>query len=650
MGLGKGICLLVTMFFGQALTGQVFAQQDIETEIAQQSAPSQEANQDPESFCLSAGLLQHYRCDSNSIEAQIAAGQRYSIQLLSVNDEMPDLPEALSLFHRTQLSGDQAFVYVGEFTQQQEALDTMTALVMVGALDPDHWRPGVVQIDKSRQVPGVRLVQMYKDKSFSHLAVSEVASDPLSFAGDSLVEGRFMPSYYTVQIASFEELGGQNEFVAEHSVDDMLCRQRRNGRFTIYSGAFSSESEARKRKQELASRFNDAYVLRLKQEDMFSCDARKERLVLSHPDSISKVKPDHVAYMSSYFTAQIASFASAEKRLEFIQRAPNVDFICRTRRNGKLVAYSGAFSTRKELRSHIQVLGRKGVTAYELRLSEEDMYDCEDKQKIVLYSKTKPAKILPGEKHASPINRVATTVKPLPVQENSASSKDGTTKTGVKPGARISGLQSLANINLGDSSISQALSAMDNSSFSDTVSVDEPTQRRNNVVQLDVIAPEKNREKHSSSVVEEEATALPAYYQRQQSQLALRQQNQHTAQEPSLTTELSGGASEESSGESIAQPSHAEGRLPNDWQPEVGEVFYTVQLAIFKEAVNEGRFVKQNQNLDLLCKLRGNGQMAIYSGKFLEYEQARNYLRSLEQDLDGYVVKLQGELLPPCSI
>lgn len=667
MGLGRGFgCLLVALCSLQIMSVQISNAQAIDDEIitaedantaaeteigeAEQesglpsSAPNDGdlASDDRESFCLSAGLLQEYRCDSNSLEAQIAAGQRYSIQLLSVDEQMPELPEALTVFHRTQLSGNQAFVYVGEFTQRQEALDTMTALVMVDTLDPDRWRPAVVQIDKSRQVPGVRLVQMYKDKTFSHLAVSEVASDPLNFAGDNLNEGRFMPSYFTVQIASFEELEGQHEFVAEHSVDDLLCRQRRNGRFTIYSGVFSSESEAKKRKREMRSRFKGAYVLRLKQEDMFSCDAKRELRVVSHPDSISKVKPNHVTYFNRYFTAQIASFDSAESRLEFVRRSPNVDFICRTRRNGKQVAYSGAFESRNELRSHIRALRNKGLTAYELKLQEEDMFDCEDDQKIVVYSKTKPTLTARATKTEISPSRVSLDVKP------SGSVTPQSVKANVDTTKRVSGLESLANINLGDSSISQALSAMDNTPAPGEL--DAPSPRRNNVVQLNVIAPEKNREKTESSIVEEEATALPAYYQRQQSQLAQRKLKQSLAeQDEPQNAELSDKVFDQSSVEN-ANSVEVPGRLPNNWQPEVGEIFYTVQLAIFKEAVNEGRFVKQHENLDLLCKLRGNGQMAIYSGKFLEYEQARNYLRSLGQGLDGYVVKLQGDLLPPCSV
>ncbi|GAA6154403.1 SPOR domain-containing protein [Pseudoteredinibacter isoporae] len=624
MGLGKGVCWLITALSCHTVAAVSAVQvsentdQDSRRSAAEDSAnESVSTAEDKDRFCLSAGLLQHYRCDSNSIEAQIAAGQRYSIQLLSMDDQMPELPEALSVFHRTQLSGNQAFVYVGEFTQQQEALDTMTALVMVGALDPDRWRPGVVQIDKSRQVPGVRLVQMYKDKSFSHLAVSEAASDPLSFAGDHVGDGRFMPSYYTVQIASFEDVAGQEEFVSENSVDDMLCRQRRNGRFTIYSGAFGSAAAAKKQKHKLKSRFSDAYVLRLKQEDMFSCDSKRELLVLSHPDSISKVKPNHATHLNRYFTAQIASFSSDKKRRAFIQGYPGVDFMCRTRRNGRLVAYSGAFSNRQELRSHIQGLRQKGLKAYELKLQNEDMHDCLDRQKIVVYSKSRPA--------APVANKPALPPVPVTASQN---------KKSAKPAERVSGLQSLANINLGDSSISQALAAMDNAQL--TAEADKPRPRRNNVVQLNVIAPEKNLDKAASSVVEEEATVLPAYYQRQQSQLAQRQQVNQPPQVKENPVS--------------AQSAGIDGRLANDWQPDVGEIFYTVQLAIFKEAVNEGRFVKQHQNLELLCKLRSNGQMAIYSGKFLEYEQARNYLRSFEQELDGYVVKLQGELLPPCSI
>ncbi|WP_299982315.1 SPOR domain-containing protein [uncultured Pseudoteredinibacter sp.] len=639
MGLGKGILgLLMVLGSWQLEAAPKSVDLAVEDELLDttesQSINSANTEDFNESFCLSAGLLKKYRCDSDTVEAQIEAGQRYSIQLLTTGDAMPQLPEELPVFHRTQLSGQQAFVYIGEFIKQQEALDAMAALVMVGVLEPSTWRPAVVQIDKSREVPGVRLVQMYGDKSYRNPleksqpnASEAVASDYMGAAGDV----KLMPSYYTVQLASFEQRTARKNFVSQSNVEELLCRQRRNGRYTAYSGAFETEAAAQARLKSLPSSIRGAYVLRLKQEDMFSCDGRRELKLLSHPDSIAKLSPVQLPYQKSYFTAQIASFSSQEKRLQFINKNAQVDFICRTRRNGKFVAYSGVFDSRNKLKSYIQGLQGKGVSAYELKLSEEDMFDCADDGKIVLYSKTRPARKHKLSSMAKPALASDQTGRPVTkaLEEKSSSSSQ-----------RVSGLQSLAQINLGDSSISQALAQKGGG-----------LPPRHPVVQLNVVAPEKNPERSNPSVIEEEATQTPAFYRRQNIKLV--------ASKTQSTDSLKGQADNQPGQVAIANvtgPAEgreeilANGRLDNHWQPAADQVFYTVQLATFRGPINEGRFVKHNQDLDPLCRVRRNGQLAVYSGKFLEFESARQYLRGFEAKLDGYVVRLKGELLPPCSI
>lgn len=679
MGLGKSItCVLFSILSCQLLAAQHFAELAVETEMVESDESSainsEVVDELGENFCLSAGLLKHYRCDSNTIESQIAAGQRYSIQLLVEGENLPQLPEALALFHRTQLSGEKAFVYVGEFTKQQEALDTMTALVMVGTLEPDVWRPAVVQVDKSREVPGVRLVKMYKDKSFSQATIAAAASDPLSYSGQISGSGKILPSYYTVQLASFEEIDKRNEFISQYSFDQpLLCRQRRNGRHTVYSGAFSLEKDAQARRKELQARIKKAYVLRLKQEDMFSCDSSRNLMVFSRPESVAKARPNQSPYLETYFTAQIASFSDAQDRLKFVRKNSQVDFSCRTRRNGKYVAYSGAFATREELKIHIRRLHRKGLNAYQLKLQAEDMFDCENDERVVLYSKTSPSKNLQsGESTTSSIARPASSVAAMPASIVPSEKRNGP-KVEIKSpeenegndnerasGKHVSGLQSLAKVNLGDSSISQALSKGGLS-----------TVRREGVVQLNVIAPEKNKEPRLMTVPEEEASELPAYYQRRPIEGALlnrqlakaggEQQNKQGAKREHVVD------SDESSSQEVVsldadtltvklaakestEQGNIKGRLANDWQPSSSETFYTVQLATFKGPINEGRFVKRHQELDPLCRVRRNGQLAVYSGKFLDFESARGYLRGLGGQLDGYVVMLQGELLPPCSI
>ncbi|MCV6623823.1 MAG: SPOR domain-containing protein [Cellvibrionaceae bacterium] len=643
MALGKGLLgLLMVLGSWQLRAVPISADLAVEDELLDtaesQSINSAKTEDFNESFCLSAGLLKKYRCDSDTVEAQIEAGQRYSIQLLTSGDAMPQLPEELPVFHRTQLSGQQAFVYVGEFVKQQEALDTMVALVMVGTLEPSVWRPAVVQVDKSREVPGVRLIQMYDDKNYGNLTAKskEVSTESAATVSIAPTSGAaVMASYYTVQLASFEEQEARNSFVAENKIEELLCRQRRNGRYTAYSGAFETESEARSRLKSLASWIKGAYVLRLKQEDMFSCDGARELRLVSHPDSIAKVSPAHLPYQKSYFTAQIASFASHEKRLQFINNNKQVDFICRTRRNGKFVAYSGVFESRKQLKSYIKNLQRKGVNAYELKLSEEDMFDCSDNDRVVLYSKNRPKVDIVKQPQPSSIAQALAGTTESVMPASSALKKEPSSAT-----KRVSGLQSLSQINLGDSSISQALANKGGG-----------LRPRNPVVQLDVIAPDKNPERKSPSVVEEEATQTPAFYRRQNIELVASSERYAENPEGQLQNqqaeEISANTAELVEEQEVISDT---GRLDNLWQPQAGQVFYTVQLATFRGPINEGRFVKQNQDLEPLCRVRRNGQLAVYSGKFLDFENARQYLRSFEAKIDGYVVRLKGELLPPCSI
>jgi len=89
------------------------------------------------------------------------------------------------------------------------------------------------------------------------------------------------------------------------------------------------------------------------------------------------------------------------------------------------------------------------------------------------------------------------------------------------------------------------------------------------------------------------------------------------------------------------------GATPKNWEPGAREPFFTVQLAAFKTRQRERRFIDQHQQLNLLCRIRRNGKYAVYSGQFKQAAEAKRHMAALPLK-QGYVLRLNGELLPAC--
>lgn len=607
--------------------------------------------EDHDSFCLSGGLLKDYGCQA--LSHQLAENSVYSIQLLLEGVGLPELTDELAVYHRTPLAGDRAFIYVGSFEDKKSALDTMSQLVDGQRLDVSLWRPALVEISKGSKVPSIRLVQMYQSMSFSHLApkesigsqniVEENASRAVASSSDKRVE-----SYFTVQLASFKTITGRDDFITEQgSQDKFICRTRRNGRFTIYSGAFNKEVGARRVLMSLRDKYPRAYVLRLQDEDMMACDQASkivlysktlppQRYLPSIPQNSSKprlisnsavvlpIERVRAKHFSQYFTIQLASYMERSTRDRFVARDDTLPLLCRTSRKGYFVVYSDVFQTEGEAEVALRLLQKKTPKAYVLALHDEDMYSCLDESKLLVYSKTTPPKSL----------SMSAVKRPSKPSVSGANKRNGSKYFTLNRD----------QFGLDDRSISSALGA------ADKTKVATRSTTRQKIAQLNVVAPEKMPESRVGSITEE---VLPEDAEASVYALAAAGDSLRGLRWPKaegLAPIVSAPSSPDKPDVVIqTRQFRSKDRLPDDWQPELQQIFYTVQLATFKGPRDEGAFVDKHRELQPLCRIRRNGQYAVYSGKYLDYQTAKQSLAYLPQSFGAYVVRLRGVLLPSCQ-
>jgi len=607
--------------------------------------------EDHDSYCLSGGLLKDYGCQA--LNHQLAENSVYSIQLLVDGVELPELTDELAVYHRTALASDRAFIYIGSFDEKKSALEAMSQLVDRQRLDVSLWRPALVEVSKGSKIPSIRLVQMYQSMSFSHLAPKETLGSDRVFdegVSKSVISNtdRRMESYFTVQLASFKAIAGRDEFISEQGgADEFICRTRRNGRFTVYSGAFNKEIEARKVLMSLRDKYPRAYVLRLQNEDMETCDQASKIVLYSKtsppPNSIppmtssstglapgfggtatrpiNRVRTKH---FPKFFTIQLASYVERSTRNRFVARDDNLPLLCRTSRKGYFVVYSDVFQAEDEAEVALNFLRKKHPKAYVLGLHDEDMYSCLDDTKLLVYSKTTP----PASLSVAVLNKAS---------KRSARSPN-------KNGASKYFTLNRDQFGLDDRSISSALGAADKSEVIDRSGV------RQKIAQLDVVAPEKMPESREGSVTEE---ILPEDAEASVYALAAAGDSLRGLSWP----KAEGAAAALNAPSSSQKPDavievgqfRSKDRLPDDWQPELQQIFYTVQLATFKRSIDEGVFVDKYRKLQPLCRIRRNGQYAVYSGKYLDYQTAKQSLEYLPQSFGAYVVRLRGVLLPSCQ-
>ncbi|MCV6624517.1 MAG: hypothetical protein OIF38_00380 [Cellvibrionaceae bacterium] len=552
-------------------------EQPAQTQPTQTQQAAQPQQQDG-AFCLSGGIVNGYRCGPGEAGDIAEGNTRYSIQLLHSGQALPALPPSLSVYHRTALGDQRNFVYLGAFTDRQQAYDTMQALVRSEGLDTQSWRPALVKIDKSQTVPAVSLVTMYQSMSFSHLAEPDPA-------------------------------------------------------------------------------------------------AQREK---------------NSTYWPLYYTVQMASFRHRQERQQYIERHPHIDFICRTRRNGLHVAYTGVYASRGEALETIERLADRGFYGYLLKLQHEDMYDCGDDKKVVIYSDPNTPWVGTQEDSDYPLS-----ADDVPAAEATKLSN-----------RRVSGLEQLAKTQLNDRSISMALIGQDTTSLAASnepqlvagstlrssspepeVSSPEPgvSSPEPEISSLEsgvsspepevsspepgVNSPEPRASSPEAQVGRPDAVASPepvvagsvavavavpteqAVVEGTATEESVAEVVETPSSESPLSDKAAGAEGVEPSGSAAPSDEHPD-RLADAWLAGPQDVFYTIQMATFNGEIHALRFAGANRDLRPLCRVRDNGQHAVYTAKFKKYQPAKRYLiqRVRAVGLDGYVVKLRGTALPPCNL
>lgn len=339
----------------------------------------------PEPRCLSGGILEGYRCRDNDM---LTNTTRFSIQLLQ-DSSLGLKVFSIPIYHQTSLDARRSFIYLGEYDSKDQALVEIEGLVDAELLELEQWRPAVVEIDKSEKVPSIRLVQMYRTDSYAYLAPKGEQDDispelVVSRSTESIIS---LMQYYTIQLGAFNGPLGAYDFALEHSELNPLCRVKRNGRYAVYSGAYKSEKQAR---LALKDASDGAYVLRLKNEDMYSCDQSQQVLVRSasiksdvkHASSVSEEKVNNGSLMgnSTFYTIQLAAFSDSDAASDFVLQHQSLGLLCRTKRNGRYAIYHGAYDAKVLAKKALKEIP---VDGYVLRLKNEKMYSCDSSKQLV---------------------------------------------------------------------------------------------------------------------------------------------------------------------------------------------------------------------------------------------------------------------------
>lgn len=363
-------------------------------------------NVEPEVRCLSGGILNGYRCKHE--DPDYDDGVRYSVQLLQ-DEKRGETDFAEPLYHQTHLGDGRSFIYLGEYHTKDEAIAAAAELVAGNNLALEHWRPAIVEIDKSLSIPAIRLVQMYQNESYAYLAPKEPKPDALAqipqqnnpqpafMLGPTAANFQHLKSYFTIQLGSYKGGPSRLNFIRRNKKIGLLCRTKRNGQLAVYTGAYRDRKLAEQRLGKLKLK---GYVLKLSNEDMLGCGADASQILVYSKSTPVPAKQQvaaadniHPARSASakavlektpknwepgvrepFFTVQLAAFKTRQRERRFIEQHQQLDLLCRIRRNGKFAVYSGQFKQAAEAKRHMASLPLK--QGYVLRLNGELLPAC----------------------------------------------------------------------------------------------------------------------------------------------------------------------------------------------------------------------------------------------------------------------------------
>ncbi len=352
-----------------------------------------------EGFCLSGGFRNGYSCDVPLVAELDTDKVVFSIQVLEQGNNHL-LSQRNDVTHISELEGGKRLVYLGAYRSQPEGMQALQRALESYGLSS---HPMLVELTPSERMPKIRFVAEPNIRSSIALSDRHYSRDGKTYA---------------IQLGAFSRTRYARQFSQQLGIDDLLCRQKDNGIYAVYYRNYGNYEEATSHLNDYAA-INKlgAYVVALPKVSFSPCDTLVDdssavsTVVASAPspdgpdsqtpslskvmtssdlmpelatgsvtkssDATAKVSPLASQQYSSIYSIQLAVFKGPLSLSRFVRRFDDMVLSCRTKDNGLLAVYAGAFESSAIASDYLQehsVL--QGSGAYVVKLRDVTFSSC----------------------------------------------------------------------------------------------------------------------------------------------------------------------------------------------------------------------------------------------------------------------------------